>query len=132
MHWVEGPVATSKNDSTNGKQPCSIFHDMLDDLGLSQYCNKATHPASKKTLDLMLTNKPGSVTEVKSLRGMSDHNIVCANFKLATTRNKLHQCRIFKYNKADWSKVRDVTKQPVTNYFETDPDNLRVEKMEHL
>ena len=74
----------------NSNPACSAFLDMLDDLGLSQHCKEVTCPASQKTLDLMLTNKPGAVTEVKSLPGMSDHNMVCANFILATTRNKLH------------------------------------------
>ena len=101
---------------------------MLDDLGLSEHCKEVTHPAFQKILALMLTNKPDAVTEVKSLPGMSDPNIICANFKLATTRSKLHHHKIFKYNKADQNKVRDATKIFVTNYFGTVPDNLTVEE----
>ena len=118
VDWVE--EATSNNYSTHDKQSCLVFLDMLDDLGVSQHCKEVTRPASQKTLDLMLTNKPGTVTEVKSLPDMSNHNTVCANFKLATTRNKLHQHKMFKYNKADWNNVREVTKQLATNYFERD------------
>ena len=67
VDWVEEAVATSNNYSTNDKQSCSVFLDMLDDLRLCQHCKEVTHPASQKTLDLMLTNKPGAVTKVKSL-----------------------------------------------------------------
>ena len=33
-----------------------------------------------------------------------------------------------KYNKADWNKDRDATKQLATNYLERVPDNLTVEE----
>ena len=118
VDWVEEAVASSNNYSTNDKHSCSVFLDMLDDLGLSQHCKEVTRPVSQRLLALMLTNKPGAVTEIKSLPGMSDNNIVCANFQHATTRNKLHQRQMFKYYKANWNNIREGAKQLSTNYFE--------------
>lgn len=126
IDWTEDEVVSNSNHSSNDTKTCSIFLDTLNDLGLSQHCKEITRPASQNTLDLMLTNNPGSVIDVTSQPGMSDHNVVLANFKLATGRNRRPQRRIYQYKKADWDQVREAAEQLTTEYFARDPDKYSV------
>ena len=128
VDWINDAILLDQPGSTNDTNQCSIFLDILNDMGLSQHCLEVTRPASNKTLDLILTNQPSVVLDVQSLPGMSDHNIVLSSFKLLVTRNKLPKRKIFKYDKADWDKIRLSTKALVDQYWQRNPDKCSVEE----
>ena len=113
---------------TNDTNICRVFTEAMDDLGLSQHCYETTRPVSDKILDLILTNQPSKCTAVKSLPGISDHNLILATFKLSHHRMKIPQRKILKYDKADWHKIRENTKKLTANYFLRQPDNLPLEE----
>ena len=58
------------------------IHKFIDDLGLSHsgLCHSFTRPESGKILDFVITNNPNMVSNVISVPGISDHNIVISNW----------------------------------------------------
>ena len=98
----------------------------MNELGLTQHCLDITRPESQNILDLVLTNKPAKVIDVKSLPGMSDHNIVMATFKMSTSCTRLPQRTIYKFDKADWDAIKLKTDELANNYFRRNPDSKTV------
>ena len=126
IDWI-GDGAIGNQPGTNDSNLCNIFIEAMDDLGLSQHCLEITRPASNKILDLMMTNQPSYCKDVKSLPGISDHNLVLATFNLSHQRTKLPQRKILKYDKADWKEIKDQTKKLTAGYFLRQPDNITLE-----
>jgi hypothetical protein len=127
IDWVhDGPIGNQPG--TADTNLCSMFIDIMDDLGLSQHCQDITRPASNKILDLVLTNQPSSCRSVNSLPGISDHNLVLATFHLSPSRTKLPQRRILKFDKADWPNINKSVITLSTEYFNRNPNSHTVEE----
>lgn len=108
------------------KSQCDTFLEILRDFGLSQHVFEITRPVSKKILDLIMCSDPNSVHSAHSLPGMSDHNIVAAEFNFSTKFTKKPQRPVFKYNKADWASIRNKARNLNTGYFSRNPDEKTV------
>ena len=128
IDWINQEIVTDQKGSTKDSNHCSIFLEIMKDLGLSQHCLEVTREESQKILDLMLTNRPDTVLDVQSLPGMSDHNIVLSSFKLTTTRARIPQRKVFKYDKADWDHIRNRTESLRTKYFERKPADYSIDE----
>ena len=100
----------------------------MNELGLSQHCNDITRPASGKTLDLILTNRPDTVVEVTSSPGMSDHNVVIAKFNLITSRKRQPQRTILKFNQTNWDDIREGAEAITSKYLSRNPESFPVQE----
>eukprot|EP00795_Rhopilema_esculentum_P011790 gene11790-2136_t len=86
------------NDCTtpgHDKNHCESFLDVINDFSLSQHVQGVTRPVLGKTLDLILTNNPGSVNQVSVHPGVSDHNLVISNFDLTSKSIKKPARKIY-------------------------------------
>ena len=122
----EGGVSVNGNRAGYDQNHCSAFLELLREFGLTQHVLEVTRDKSNKILDLILTNQPDDLITTSVEPGMSDHNIVIATFDLAPTRKKCPQRQIFKYDKADWNKIRNRTKSMADHYFKRCPGGLSV------
>ena len=128
IDWQSETLITDPTNGTNDTNHCSLFLNTMNELGLSQHCREITRPASGKTLDLILTNRPSTIIEVKSGPGMSDHNIVLAKFNLNTSRIYRPQRTILKLNQTNWDEVREVAADITTSYLARNPDSFSVQE----
>ena len=74
----------------------------MDDYSLTQHVKVPTRPASEKTLDLLLTTYPKSISGVCASDGLSDHNIVRFEVNLKARRSSQRPHRVYVYKKADF------------------------------
>ena len=131
IDWLEEKVLAS-NSGVNDVTQCVKFINLLDDLGLSQHSHPVTRPEYGKILDLVITNNPKIVSKVKTVPGISDHNIVLSNFKLVYHRQKPNKRKIFHFNKADWDQVRSAVNTLCHDYFSRNLDDASVDENFHL
>ena len=86
---------------------CEEFIQMVNDNGLLQMQKEPTRESS--ILDLYLTNKPGPVKHNTTIPGISDHHMVVVDSDVKPTINRKQPRKIFKFSKADWTKVSQDT-----------------------
>ena len=127
IDWVNN-IVIHPESGTKDSNHCMIFMDVVNELGMNQHCNEVTRLESGKVLDLLLSNTPHAVSDVQSLPGMSDHNIVKASFDYKIPRQKMNQRKIYKYNKANWDNVREATLKLLSAYFDRNPDQFTVDE----
>ena len=79
----------------------------MQDHCLSQVVN--IHTRKDKTLDLLLTNSPSPVNQVKGMPpiGKADHDIVYVEFDIKAKRIQQAPRKIFLYKRADMDGLRD-------------------------
>ena len=128
INWINEILQPTQMGTTNDIQNGSVFHKILNELGLSQCCLDFTCLASYKILNLMLASRPATILEVQLLPEVSDHNIGLATLKLIVMRNKIWQRKIYKYDKADWDQINNATKRLMANYFEYNPGQCSLEE----
>ena len=59
-----------------------------------------------KILDLQCTNKPDLFSDIRSIPGLSDHEIILADCDLKPVVCKKPPRNIYLWNKVDWNKIR--------------------------
>ena len=59
-----------------------------------------------KILDLLCTNKPDLFSDIRSIPGISDHEIILADCDLKPVVCKKPPRTIYLWNKVDWNKIR--------------------------
>ena len=128
IDWQTETLISNPINNTNDTNHCSSFLDTMDELGLSQHCTDITRPASGKTLDLILTNRPDTVVEVTSSPGMSDHNVVIAKFNLITSRKRQPQRTILKFNQTNWDDIREGAEAITSKYLSRNPESFSVQE----
>ena len=128
IDWQTETLISNPINDTNDTNHCSSFLDTMNELGLSQHCNDITRPASGKTLDLILTNRPDTVVEVTSSPGMSDHNVVIAKFNLITSRKRQPQRTILKFNQTNWDDIREGAEAITSKYLSRNPESFSVQE----
>ena len=94
---------------------CTVDHDatnrplkeklisILDEAGLKQMQREPTR--GQNLLDLFCCNKPSLIKFIKSIPGISDHNIVLADCKLKPSIITKPQRKIYQWSKADWRSI---------------------------
>ena len=128
IDWQTETLISNPINDTNDTNHCSSFLDTMNELGLSQHCNDITRPASGKTLDLILTNRPDTVVEVPSSPGMSDHNVVIAKFNLTTSRKRQPQRTILKFNQTNWDDIREGADAITSKYPSRNSESFSVQE----
>ena len=78
---------------------------MLDDNGLTQMVEEPTR--GDNILDLIATNTPSSFTRVKTIPGISDHDIVFAEVDLKIKQKTQKPRSIPLYKKAKWDTMKE-------------------------
>jgi exonuclease III len=116
IDWTsEHPQPTNPNTKNDHEQ----LLDCLADFGLSQHVTEPTRPASGKTLDLVITSNPCTVTKSSTASGMSDHNLVIFDVNARPTRIKKPPHKVFIYKKADPEKIKADLLKFQKQYFNT-------------
>ena len=86
------------------------FLDTFDNLGLSQQIRHPTH-IKGNILDILLTNKPALLSEVRVLDRdeilKSDHFAICLSLDFKVKRSKCKKRKIFNFKKANWDSMND-------------------------
>ena len=124
INWSTPSTTPGKPDIKSHEQ----LLDIMNDHSLEQMVPKPTR--GDRTLDIIFTNSPGSVTKVETMPpiGNADYDIVYAEFSLALKRKKKPTRKIYKYNKANWVNMKnDIIKitENITSQYETaTSDNL--------
>ena len=75
---------------------------ILDDYSLSQHVKVPTRTASGKTLDLLLSTYPNSVSNVFTSSGLSDHLAVIFEINLKPLRSNKPPLKAYIYKKANF------------------------------
>ncbi|XP_071177850.1 uncharacterized protein [Mytilus edulis] len=81
-----------------------FFGNSLDDTCLTQIVDVPTR--KDNILDLIITNLPNQVQRVEVIPGLSDHDIVFAEFAIASSKLKQKPRIIPLYKKANWSTIK--------------------------
>ena len=80
-----------------------IFFSVISSSGLVQIQKDFTR--NDKILDLLCTNKPDLFSDIRSIPGISDHEIILANCNLKPVVCKKPPRTIYLWNKVDLNKV---------------------------
>ncbi|CAG2252889.1 unnamed protein product [Mytilus edulis] len=81
-----------------------FFGNSLDDTCLTQIVDVPTR--KDNILDLIITNLPNQVQRVEVIPGLSDHDIVFAEFAIAPSKLKQKPRIIPLYKKANWGTIK--------------------------
>ena len=81
------------------------FTGVLDNSSLVQLVEEPTR--QNNTLDLLITNQPSKVLRVDVMPGISDHDIVFAEFDLRPVKHSQKPRQIPLYKKAKWDLIRE-------------------------
>ena len=86
------------------------FLDLFDNLGLSQLIKEPTHEKGN-TLDLILTDRTDSITDLKVLAQnsicKSDHFPITFKLTATVNRKKSSKRQIYNFKKANWTKLNE-------------------------
>ena len=77
---------------------------VISSSGLAQIQKDFTR--NNKILDLLCTNKPDLFSDIRSIPGISDHEIILADCDLKPVVCKKPPRTIYLWNKVDWNKIR--------------------------
>ena len=80
------------------------FSEILDDVSMVQIVEEPTR--KNHTLDLLITNQPDKILRVDVLPGVSDHDIIFAEFDLRPIKYSQKPCQILLYKRANWDLIR--------------------------
>ncbi len=60
-------------------------------------------------LNLFLTNRPNILQNMPTLPGISDHDILIADYDINLNYNKKHSRKIYIFKNADWENITNET-----------------------
>ena len=106
VSWQDQEAAPNRIDK--------MFVDSLAELGLQQCITDPTH-IKGKTLDILLTNQTGLISDIRvgSFICKSDHYPINFTVKLATKNNWSAKRKIWNFKKANWDQLnKDLSKVP--------------------
>ena len=87
----------------------------------------STRSASEKTLDLLVSTYPNSVSGVSTSCGLSDHDIVNFEIKLKATRFSKSSHRIYLYKKTNFNGLNEFIAKSSAEFFASNPWENSVE-----
>ena len=106
VSWQDQEVTPTRIDK--------MFVDSFAELGLQQCITDPTH-VKGKTLDILLTNQSGLISDIKMGFSIckSDHYPINFTVKLATKNNWTAKRKIWNFKKANWDQLnKDLSKVP--------------------
>ena len=98
------------------------------DYSLSQHVKVPTRPASGKTLDLLLSSYPNSVSNVSTSPGLSDHLPVTFEIILKPHRSTKPPHKVYIYKKANFDGLNDFILKSSSEVFASNPWGNSVEQ----
>lgn len=104
--------------------------EINDEFGMQQMVTEPTRGDS--VLDLVITNNPNIVKSTRVQDGLSDHDLVIADFNLAVRRPKKPRRNIYLRNKADIEKIRKDMEDYQEKYKQLNDTVPVQEKWDHL
>ena len=103
INWsAEVPFATNQATSTQHNRLLRI----TEDFSLTQHVKCLTRPTSGKTLDLLFSSYPHVISDVYSVRGMSDHLAILFHINVKATRSLKPPHKVFDYKRADFEGLK--------------------------
>ena len=101
---------------------------ILDDYSLSQHVKVPTRPAFGKTLDLLLSTYPNSVSNVFMSSGLRDHLAVIFEINLKPLRSTKPPHKAYIYKKANFDGLNDFISKSSSEFFASNPCGNPVEQ----
>lgn len=111
-------IPSTTNPATKSQH--NKFMHILDDYSLSQHVKVPTRPASGKTLDLLLSTYPNSVSNVSTSPGLSDHLAVTFEINLKPHRSTKPPHKVYVYKKANFDSLNDFISKS-SDFFASNP-----------
>ena len=116
------------------KHLCERLIDTLDERHIEQLQREPTRQCA--LLDLYCTNRPGLVTSIDTVPGISDHDIVVVNTKIKARLTKKPRRPVKQWSKADWDIIRKETTtfrgKFLSEYQERDEDTNYSDFQQHV
>ena len=100
IDWDTGTVLDNSSNKKVNEQVVSL----QETYGLVQMQREPTRIYN--ILDLFFTNKPSLVNTVRSIPGISDHEIIMADCDIKSQINKKPPRKIHHWSKADWDLIK--------------------------
>ncbi|CAG2232939.1 CD39 [Mytilus edulis] len=123
IKWSEQNIS----GSMYSKELNEAFIDMLNNLGIEQMVDFPTR--KDNILDLFCTNQPALITKIKSIPGISDHDIVLVDAICKPQRSKQSQHKIYLWKKVDIKKIKDVTSHFISELISQTNENLNIDQL---
>ncbi|CAG2201148.1 unnamed protein product [Mytilus edulis] len=123
IKWPEQNIS----GSMYSKELNEAFIDMLNNLGIEQMVDFPTR--KDNILDLFCTNQPALITKIKSIPGISDHDIVLVDAICKPQRSKQSQHKIYLWKKVDIKKIKDVTSHFISELISQTNENLNIDQL---
>ena len=103
--------------------------DIIDEHCLTQVVN--IHTRLDKTIYLLFTNVPSPVNRVKGMPpiGKADHELVYIEYDIKAKRIKQTSHKIYLYNRANMTGLRDHMSQFKESYLSEDHSHMLVSEM---
>lgn len=109
IKWPEQTISGSMYP----KELSEMFINMINQIGIEQIVDFPTR--KDNILDLFCTNQPALITKIKTIPGISDHDIVLVDAICKPKRAKQSQHKIYLWKKADLNQMKSVTNNLVTD-----------------
>ncbi|VDI43777.1 Hypothetical predicted protein [Mytilus galloprovincialis] len=123
IKWPEQNISGSMYT----KELNEAFIDMLNNLGIEQMVDFPTR--KDNILDLFCTNQPALITKIKSIPGISDHDIVLVDAICKPQRSKQSQHKIYLWKKVDIKKIKDITSHFISELISQANENLNIDQL---
>ena len=124
MPDVDWGTLQPKSDSKR-KKIHKNFLDQLAESGLVQQNKLITRPRSNNVLDLICTNNPNIVSNIRTVTGVSDHLILLFDINMQPKRQSKPPHKVYTYSKADEEGLKSWLNKCNETFFQTEP-NLRL------
>ncbi|XP_072039335.1 uncharacterized protein [Amphiura filiformis] len=122
INWEAGET---KGDSRR-KKLHDDFLDFLSESGLTQLNTLITRPRSQNVLDLICTNNPNVVSNIRTKPGVSDHDIVLFDLNLKPKRMSKPPRKIYNFKKAATQSIKEALEANSRDFFLNEPMNKSV------
>jgi hypothetical protein len=123
INWETGETTNSKTASLHNK-----FLSFMFDNSLTQLVKVVTRPISNNILDLIVTSNPVLVSNIESLPGMSDHNVVLFDLNVKPTYQRKPPRKVFSFNKVDPDVLKHKVKDFANHFLDsTNPSSYPVD-----
>ena len=103
------------------------FLQLLAKTGLEQIVDFPTR--LDNTLDVIITNRPSLVNRCESMPGLSDHDIVYADWNILAKRRKPVRRKVYLWKRTEFDAIRVETQRWTDNFVATYSPSTPVEKL---
>lgn len=101
---VDWETVSNRNGGELSDSEGLVLVDILRDFYLEQLITFPTR--EDKTLDLLMTNRPGLVSDIRSPAKFSDHDAISCMLSCATSVQRKTRRKVYLYAKADFEEIR--------------------------